>query len=63
MKQTINIKKIMHESLHAKHGQSETFINSKKHLGTGKEVGGRRRNDPFRLSLTHICCINTITSP
>lgn len=33
MKQTI--KKIMHESLHAKHGQSETFINSKKHWGWG----------------------------
>lgn len=28
----------MHESLHAKHGQSETFINSKKHQG--REAGG-----------------------
>lgn len=37
MKQTI--KKIMHESLHAKHGQSETFINSKKHWGRGGEWG------------------------
>lgn len=26
----------MHESLHAKHGQSETFINSKEHQGRGE---------------------------